>query len=141
MTSFNYIYKRLHIWSIYTQSIKKIEGHFWYPVPPHPIPNHPIPSNKNNWTPFRLCSAESLRGIKSLIFKITPGKCVSKANFYTHQKKSHVPTVILKFLTTTPNLTSNFETWHQILKPIRILVKTLIICIGSCIHYLCTVKV
>merc|ERR1711951_354274 len=78
-------------------------------VPPHPIPSHPIPSNKNNWTPFGLCSAESLRGIKSLIFKITPGKCVSKANFYTHQKKSHVPTVILKFLTTTPNLTSNFE--------------------------------
>ena len=66
--------------------------------------------SKNNWTTFGLCSAESLRGIKSLIFKITPGKCVSKANFYTHQKKSHVPTVILKFLTTTPNLTSNFET-------------------------------
>merc|ERR1712198_491925 len=35
-------------------------------------------------------------------------------NFYTHQKKSHVPAVILKFLTTTPNLTSNFETHKNI---------------------------
>ena len=77
----------------------------------------------------------------SMIFKITTGTCVLKTNFYTHKKKSHVPALILKFLTTTPNLTWNFETWHQILKPIRILVKTLIIYIGSCIHYLCTVKV
>ena len=61
--------------------------------------------------------------------------------FYTKNLKIHVPALILKFLTTTPNLTSNFETWHQILKPIRILVKTLIIYIGSCIHYLCTVRV
>ena len=34
---------------------------------------------------------------------------------------STVPALIFKFLTTTPNLRSNFETWHQILKPIRIL--------------------
>ena len=40
-----------------------------------------------------------------------------------------------------PQLDIKFETWHQILKPIRILVKTLIICIGTCIPYLCTVKV
>ena len=46
----------------------------------------------------------------SMIFKITPGTCVLKTNFYTHKKKSHVPALILKFLTTTPNLTSNFET-------------------------------
>ena len=46
VTSFDYIYKRLHIWSIYTQSIKKIEGHFWYPIPSHPIPSIPsIPSH------------------------------------------------------------------------------------------------
>ena len=45
-----------------------------------------------------------------MIFKITPGTCVLKTNFYTHKKKSHVPALILKFLTTTPNLTSNFET-------------------------------
>ena len=34
-----------------------------------------------------------------------------------------------------------FETWYKILKPIRILVNILIICIGTCIPYLCTVKV
>ena len=33
------------------------------------------------------------------------------------------------------------KTWHLILKTIRILVKTLMICIGSCIHYLCNIKV
>ena len=46
----------------------------------------------------------------SMIFKITTGTCVLKTNFYTHKKKSHVPALILKFFTTTPNLTSNFET-------------------------------
>ena len=46
-----------------------------------------------------------LRGAKRRVIKI-----LSKIlNFYTHQKKSHVPALILKFLTTTPNLTSNFE--------------------------------
>merc|ERR1712208_218415 len=69
--------------------------------------------------------------LNSMIFKITPGTCVLKTNFYTHKKKSHVPALILKFLTTTPNLTSNFETWHQILKPIRILVKILNIFIST----------
>ena len=46
----------------------------------------------------------------SIIFKLTPCTCVLKTNFYTHKKKSHVPALIFKFLTTTPNLTSNFET-------------------------------
>ena len=44
--------------------------------------------------------------------KITPCTCVSKANFQT-EKKSHLPAVILKFLTMTNNLTINFKT-HKI---------------------------
>ena len=32
----------------------------------------------------------------------------SKANFQTQKKKSHLPVVILKFFTTTPNLILNF---------------------------------
>ena len=34
-TTFDFIYKYIYTWSIYPQSIKKIEGHFWYYVPPH----------------------------------------------------------------------------------------------------------
>ena len=110
----------------------------------HP-PIHPqYPNRCNHWTPEGHCGClvDFLSTTpNSIIFKITTGTCVLKTNFYTHKKKSHLPALILKFLTTTPNLTWNFETWHQILKPIRILVKTLIIYIGTCIHYLCTIKV
>ena len=35
-------------------------------------------------------------------------------NFYTQKKKNHLPAVILKFLTTTPNLKWNFETHKNI---------------------------
>ena len=134
--------------SIYPQNMKKIKGHFSSPSNPS-NPSHQTrrfaPRRKGfHWTPegHYGCLVDFLSTTpNSMIFKITTGTCVLKTNFYTHKKKSHVPALILKFLTTTPNLTSNFETWHQILKPIRILVKTLIICIGSCIHYLCTVKV
>ena len=41
------------------------------------------------------------------------------------------PSHQMKFLTTTPNLESKFETWYQILKPIRIFMTILIICIGK----------
>ena len=34
------IYKYIYTWSIYPQSIKKIEGHFWYSVPPNPTPSN-----------------------------------------------------------------------------------------------------
>ena len=37
-----------------------------------------------------------------------------KVNFYTQKKKNHLPAVILKFLTMTPNLTWNFETRNSI---------------------------
>ena len=40
--------------------------------------------------------------------------CVSKANFYVQKMKSHVPGVNLKFFITTPNLTSNFETYNNV---------------------------
>ena len=49
-----------------------------------------------------------------MIFKITLGACISKANFPTKNQKSHLPMVILKFLTTTPNFTSNFETHKNV---------------------------
>ena len=49
-----------------------------------------------------------------MIFKITPGTRVSKANFYIKNKKSHLPALILKFFTKTPNLTSNFETHKNV---------------------------
>ena len=35
-------------------------------------------------------------------------------NFKTHKKKNHLPALILKFLTPTPNLTSNFETQKNV---------------------------
>ena len=35
-------------------------------------------------------------------------------NFYTQKKKNHLPAVILKFLTTTPNLTWNFKTHNNV---------------------------
>ena len=134
--------------------MKKFKRNFWLPSnPSNPSnPSHPshqtrrfAPRRKGfHWTPEGHCGClvDFLSTTpNSMIFKITTGTCVLKTNFYTHKKKSPVPALILKFLTTTPNLTSNFETWHQILKPIRILVKTLIIYIDTCIHYLCTLKV
>ena len=87
--------------------------------PSHPSnPSHQTrcfaPRRKGfHWTPEGHCGClvDFLSTTpNSMIFKITPGTCVLKTNFYTHKKKSHVPALILKFLTTTPNLTSNFET-------------------------------
>ena len=37
-----------------------------------------------------------------------------KVNFQTQKNKNHLPALILKFLTTTPNLTSNFETHKNV---------------------------
>ena len=84
-------------------------------------PSHPshqtrrfAPRRKGfHWTPEGHCGClvDFLSTTpNSMIFKITTGTCVLKTNFYTHKKKSHLPALILKFLTTTPNLTSNFET-------------------------------
>ena len=142
--------------------MKKFKGHFWSPSHPSVRPTRPshqtqrfAPRRKGKYTGPRrdivgilvllhhfLYKPIKISRIHSKILnKMFIIKYLVKSLTYTHQKKSHVPALILKFLTTTPNLTSNFETWHQILKPIRILVKTLIICIGICIQYLCTLKV
>ena len=61
-----------------------------------------------HWTPEGHCAClvDFLSTTPNMmIFKIKPGTCVLKTNCYSHKKKSHVPAVILNFLTTTPNLT------------------------------------
>ena len=56
-----YIDRCLYTCSIYPKSIKKIEGHFWYPVPSHP--SHPSANSalraslcKSLWTPEGECT-------------------------------------------------------------------------------------
>ena len=108
--------------------MKKFKGHF--AAPPHPsTPSHPsnrshrtrryAPRRKSfHWTPEGHCGClvDFLSTTpNSMIFKITPNTCVLKTNFYNYKKKSHVTALILKFLTTTPNLTSNFETYKNVL--------------------------
>ena len=150
-------YTSRHIHRLYTQKVwRNLKDTFDHrptrPTRPPVQPVHPshqtrrfAPRRKGfHWTPEGHCGClvDFLSTTpNSMIFKITPAPCVLKTNFYTHKKKSHLPALILKFLTTTPNLTWNFETWHQILKPIRILLIILTICISTCIHDLCTLKV
>ena len=96
------------------QSMKKFKGQFSGPSDPsHQTRPSASLCRCSHWTPEGHCGClvDFLSTTpNSIIFKITTGTCVLKTNFYTHKKKSPVPALILKFLTTTPNLTSNFET-------------------------------
>merc|ERR1712208_257685 len=118
-------YTSRHIHNLYTQKVGRNLKDTFRDRPTRPTrpirptrPSHQTrrfaPRRKGfHWTPEGHCGClvDFLSTTpNSMIFKITTGTCVLKTNFYTHNKKSHVPALILKFLTTTPNLTSNFET-------------------------------
>ena len=87
--------------------MKKFKRHFSGPSnPSNPSnPSHQTrrfaPRRKGfHWTPEGHCGC-----LVENWFKITP----CKSEFLEQKTKSHLPAVIFKFLTMTPNLTSNFE--------------------------------
>ena len=101
------IYKYTYTWSIYPQSIKKIEGHFLYPVhPPQPTRKHVPAVNLRFLITTRLFSIFRKKGLSPTGEK--------KSELLGQKMKNHLPAVILKIFITTPNLTSNFETHKNV---------------------------
>ena len=115
--NFYFVYKYIYTCSIFPQSMKKIEGHFWWPS----HPSHPSnPSNPSHQTRATRSLLDVFTGPRREIVGIK-----RKLNFLLHNfllqitswnpilftlfLKNHVNIVILKSIPQLPNLTSNFE--------------------------------
>ena len=101
---------------MYAESIKKIEGHFWYSV--HPIPSiHPIRKHDfvfSNFEPQKKVFWDFTKN--GWILKTTGDDRIKKWQVWT-QKSQKSPTCCIFAIHAPPS-----PTWNQILKPIRMLV-------------------
>ena len=96
-------YISVYIYDLYTHKVlRKLKDNFDTPsIHPLTRPFGPRSYRGWHWTPKGHCGC-----LVENYFQITP----CKSELLDPKMKSHLPIVNLKFFTTTPNLTSNFET-------------------------------